>query len=92
MMGDSFVMKVTCGIYNIHSISTSMIEKGIFLWNLTCTLGDFCVTIIINVICFFIDGLISHLQKIVTSFILITRDLLSFSYLIGTLVVCGFYI
>jgi hypothetical protein len=72
-----------------RSISTSVNWEGIFLWALTCTLGDCCMKVIIIVAHFFIDGLISHLWKILTSFLPVIRELFSCSYLVGTLVVCA---
>jgi hypothetical protein len=81
--------KVPCGTYDKCSISASTNQEGIFLWDLTCTLGDCCMKVIVIVSHFFIDDLISHLQKILTSFLPIIRELFSFSYLVGTLVVCS---
>jgi hypothetical protein len=81
--------EVPCGTCDKHSISASTNQEGIFLWDLTCTLGDCCMKVIIIVAHFFIDGLISHLQKILTSFLPVIRELFAFSPLVGTLVVCA---
>jgi hypothetical protein len=56
--------KVPCGTYEIISISASSNWKGIFLWDITCTLGNFFMSITINVSHIFVDDLISHLRKI----------------------------
>jgi hypothetical protein len=81
--------KVPRGTYEKCSISDSGNQDGISLRDLTCTLGDCCVRIIVIVDYFFIDDLIYSLRKILTSFLLVIRDLFSFSYLAGTLIVCS---
>jgi hypothetical protein len=80
--------KVPCGTFNKFPVSTSTNREGIFLRDLTYTLEYFYVMFIIIVARFFVNDLISYLWKILTLFLPIIMDLFSFSYLVGTLVVC----
>jgi isoprenylcysteine carboxyl methyltransferase (ICMT) family protein YpbQ len=79
--------KVPSGTCDRHSISASANQAGSFLWVLTCTLGDFCVKVIVTISHFFIDDLISRLRKILTYFLHVIRELFACTYLVGTLVV-----
>ena len=54
-----------------------MNQEGIFLWDLTFTLGDCFVKVIVTATHFFIDDLASHLWKIpypILFFLLSYRD------------------
>jgi hypothetical protein len=59
--GILYAREVPCGTCGKHSIFVSMNQEGMCLQALNCTLGDCCVKVIVIVVHFFIDKLISYL-------------------------------